>query len=116
MIDFMIRVNSKQLQATYSETDSLLNNILLSIHVRKGTLFSYPEFGSELHKVKRLNDINITHARSYALSALKWVVDTGRAKDIHVDVTSTKSSLAIVVDVTKNDGEKTTYITYFRIL
>lgn len=75
-------------------TDTIMNNIYLSLIVRKGTWAFAPDLGSRLHLLQRekLLDRVATLAKQYCDEALKWIIDAGRAESIEVTATLDKEN------------------------
>lgn len=83
-MDFAIEFNAGQADMTWDPVEDISNNIWLSLNVKKGTLFSAPEFGSRLHLIEKNTPQAPALAEAYAKEALKWLLDIGRAKSIDV--------------------------------
>lgn len=89
MKDFQIDPIKKDYTVTggqYALTDSLRNNIYLSLSIRKGSWAFAPGFGSKLHLLEREKALNRTtiKATEYCKEALQWIIDKGRAEKIEV--------------------------------
>ncbi len=71
---------------TFSKTSTLMNNIYLSLSVRRGSFFLDPQFGSRLHLLTRAKNTDQTAqlAVGYCKEALQWMIDTGKARAINV--------------------------------
>ena len=80
-MDFKIVYADGKGAMTFAPADSIANNIFLSLNIRKGTFFADPEFGMrELPGKNTPKSPELVEA--YALEALQWILDTGRAKSI----------------------------------
>ncbi len=69
---------------SFEQTDTIANNIWLSLNVRRGSFFARPEFG-----MRELPNKNTPRAAAlieqYAKEALQWILDLGRATSIAVE-------------------------------
>ncbi|MCL2689074.1 MAG: hypothetical protein FWE57_04405 [Chitinispirillia bacterium] len=87
-MDFAINLNDNgQPQISLETADMLLNAVLLSLHIRRGSWFLNPNFGSRLHEVRTLPDSEIALAQEYATESLQWLRQIKRARDIDAEVT-----------------------------
>lgn len=70
----------------YALSDDIRNNIYLSLTVQKGTWPFSPGFGSLLHLLSREKSLERMEAtaKEYCDSALKWIIDRGRAESVTV--------------------------------
>jgi phage gp46-like protein len=119
MRDIAIITDGKRPDIGLSFADSLYNNIYLSLYVRKGTFFVYPEFGSRLHEIKKVTELSIERARLFAVEATQWIVSAGKANSITVEVTRSESNpngLNITVTATRKTGEPVTVTTWFAVI
>ncbi len=112
---YMITINGTQADMKFGKGDPLANNVYLSLMIKKGSFFLDPEFGSNLHLLKRSKNTERTaaQAREYCLEALQWIKDMGRAKAIEVytqiDKLQDLHRLKILVQVTKMNDEPVVY-------
>lgn len=115
MQDFKIDPNTQDYEFASGQlvlTDGIMNNIYLSLSVRKGSWPFSPEFGSRLHLLQRAKSTVQTaaDAKDCINEALKWLLDNGRAESIEVETELDKAAgrLSCVITVMQN-GKKTTY-------
>ena len=102
-------------EMTWDKADSLLTHIILSLSIDQGTFFQDPTFGSRLSEIKKVNTTNINLAQQYIEEALQWLLDTGKAAQILVNVerdSIDRSRLNIRVQVEEADGNEITYDLY----
>ena len=68
----------------FAQPASLKDNIWLSLHVRRGSFFQRPGFGSRLHELERATATDRTAARAAAMAkdALAWLIDQELASTI----------------------------------
>ena len=87
-MDFAISIDhmSGAGQMTFEKAATIMNNIYLSLMIRRGSFFAAPGFGSRLHLLWRAKDTDQTMQRAvgYAKEALQWMVDQGKAKTVNV--------------------------------
>lgn len=101
---------------------NLMNNIYLSLAVKKGSWFQDLNFGSRLHLLQRAKNTEQTAAltEEYCKEALQWLIDTGRAKKIEVyserDRLQDLHRLKLLVVVTKMDGEPVSFDTFVEVV
>lgn len=99
---------------------NILNNIYLSLMVKKGSFFQNPDFGSRLHILKKNTDRNEALAVEYCKEALQWLIDTGRASKIDIyterDRTQNLNRLKLLVEATKADGDVVTFWTFLEVV
>ena len=105
---------------SFDPATDLTNNIFLSLTVKKGSWFHNPSFG--LRQRDRLKNTENTTSliRHDYIDALKWLLDTGRAKSVEVwverDRTQDLNRLKILVEVVQADGQKVTFETYREVV
>jgi len=119
MIDFSITTESGAPVFSLEAGDALRNNVLLSLLVRRGTLFVAPEFGSRLHTITKVSADAPARAQAYCVEATRWIIETGRAREITVDARihdENNGRIDIAVMVTKPDGERTAFTTWFAVV
>jgi len=90
------------------------NNVLLSLHVRKGSFFQNLEFGSSLHEIKTLTDANVRLAKQYAEEALGWIAKVPKVEGLKVTTRADSGRLEIVIEY-KALGVQGQITTHFRV-
>ena len=68
-----------QLRMSLDAASDIRNNILLSLHVKRGSFFLDKEFGSRLYEIQSLSLSDIALAQQYATECLAWLIKIGRA-------------------------------------
>lgn len=73
---------------TWEKAENILNNIFLSLAIRRGTFFADPSFGSRLHELKRHKNTPeaASLATGYCREALQWIIDMGKATGFDIEV------------------------------
>lgn len=126
-MDFLIDIATDSSAAgamTYEQaTDgNLMNNIYLSLVIKRGAWFQNPNFGSRLHLLQRAKNTEQTAAlaEEYCKEALQWLIDTGRARNIDVIAQRDRSQdlhrLLLQVTVTATTGEPVTFTTFVEVV
>lgn len=119
MQDFGLTLSNGRLVASISAADSLPGNVLLSLYVRKGSWFRYPEFGSDLYLINRVTEDNIALAEDYAREALQWLVDLKRLTAVEVSAEADgtdRDRINIAVACTRANGAIESLNAYFRVV
>lgn len=107
-MDFAITIDSisGSGQMTFDQATTIMNNIYLSLMVRRGSFFANTSFGSRLYLLERAKDTAQTAQRAigYAKEALQWMIDEGKARSVNVYAGREKNlnagRLALLVEVT----------------
>lgn len=105
---------------TFDEAGDIGNNIYLSVAVEKGSFFHNPAFG--LRRRGRLKNTATTAAliRQDYLEALRWLVDTGRARSVEVfverDRTQDLGRLKVLIEAVQADGRTVTFTTFKEVV
>lgn len=125
-MDFTLQIDNQTglAQMTFEKAadGNLLNNVYLSLMVRKGAFFQSPDFGSRLHLLKRAKNTERTEnlAVEYCKEALQWLIDVGRATKIEIFTERDRSldlnRLRLLVEVTKADGDAVTFTTFVEVI
>jgi phage gp46-like protein len=121
-MDFNIETIDGQGVMTFTPSRDIMNNIYLSLLVKKGSFFARPEFGSRLHELTRAKNTESTAslARDYCREALQWLIDTGRAKSFDIqserDRTINPNRLKLSINVTQADLTPVTFEFYQEVI
>ncbi len=105
---------------SFDEAADIGNNIYLSLAVEKGAFFHNPAFG--LRRRGRLKNTETTAGliRQDYLEALRWLVDTGRAKSVEVfverDRTQDLGRLKVLIEAVQADGRTVTFTTFKEVV
>jgi phage gp46-like protein len=84
-IDFKLDItNPTEPGFTFEKESTVINNIYLSIVVKKGSFFQNPTFGSLLHTIKKIVPTTPDLVIDYIKQALKWIQDIGRITSLDV--------------------------------
>jgi phage gp46-like protein len=87
-MDFAITIdNQTGLGAmTFVKAENIMNNIYLSLKVKRGSFFYDPTFGSRLYLLDREKNTEIKRqlAVDYAKEALQWMIASGKAQTVDV--------------------------------
>lgn len=110
-------------QMTYDKAETIMNNIYLSLMVRRGSFFANPAFGSRLHLLQRAKDTTQTAQRAvgYAKEALQWMIDTGKARSVEVYIQRQKDTITrrlyLLIEVTPvNSDTPVPFTTFIEVI
>lgn len=122
-MDFKILTDEDAMgQMTFDPAEDIMNNVFLSLMVKRGSWFQNPEFGSRLHLLQRAKNTEKTAAlaEEYCKEALEWLIDTGRATNVAVyterDRTQDLHRLKFLVEVTQADGRQVTFERFVEVV
>lgn len=107
---------------TFDAAGDIMNNVYLSLVVRRGSWFQNPGFGSRLHLLQRAKNTQKTAAlaEEYCREALQWLIDTGRATRVDVATERDRSQdlhrLKVLVAVTQADGRQVTFERFVEVV
>ena len=113
-MDFALSIDNRTGLAamSFEKATTLMNNVFLSLTVKRGSFFADTSFGSRLHLLQRAKNTETTKrlAEDYAREALQWMLDTGKATNIDVraerDRTVNLYRMKLLVEVTPANGEE----------
>ena len=107
---------------TFEKADNIMNNIYLSLMIRRNSWFQNPDFGSRLHLLYRAKNTEHTArlAEEYCKEALQWLLNIGRATKIDIftecDRIVDLNRLKLLVEVTQADGSQVSFETFVEVL
>jgi phage gp46-like protein len=106
-------------EVTLGVSDSLRNNVYLSLLVRQGSWWHAPEFGSRLYQIRKVSEDTLALAGDYCKEALTWLTAAGRAKEVAVEVERDPQSgdrINIAVTVTRANDEVETLTLFYPVV
>jgi len=109
-------------QMTFDPAGDIMNNVYLSLVMKRGSWFQNPEFGSRLHLLQRAKNTQKTAAlaEEYCREALQWLLDVGRATKVDVRTERDRSQdlhrLKLLVEVTQADGRQVSFGTFVEVV
>ncbi len=109
-------------QMTFDPAGDIMNNVYLSLVVKRGSWFQNPEFGSRLHLLQRAKNTEKTAAlaEEYCREALQWLLDNGRATRVDVHTERDRSQdlhrLKLLVEVTQADGRTVSFDRFVEVV
>lgn len=109
-------------QMTFDPAGDIMNNVYLSLVVKRGSWFQNPEFGSRLHLLKRAKNTEKTAAlaEEYCREALQWLLDVGRATKVDIRTERDRSQdlhrLKLLVEVTQADGRTVSFDRFVEVV
>ncbi len=107
---------------SFDRSDDIMNNIFLSIMVKKGSFFARPSFGSRLHELARHKNTATTEAlaKDYCAEALQWLIDAGKAVSFDIqterDPEGDPHRLKILITAVQADLSVVTFETYQEVI
>lgn len=102
-------------QMTFEAVFDCRNNILLSLHIKKGSLFVDKNFGSDLYKIKENRSTDLRLAESYARDALQWMLKITRLKSVDVLASAINDGIELKITATSAIGNIIPYTYYLRV-
>jgi len=121
-MDFALQIDGGQAAMTFDKETTIVNNIYLSLMVKKGSFFYNPSFGSRLHELKREKNTPATarKAEDYCREALQWLLDTGKAIKIDIyterDIAQDPHRLKLLIEVTPANGPIIPFSTFIEVV
>jgi phage gp46-like protein len=111
-MDFAITIDNQSGlgQMTFDQATTIMNNIYLSMEVKRGSFFADTSFGSRLHLLQRAKNTDTTMqlAIDYCKEALQWMIDAGKASLINVyaqrNMMENINRLKLLIEVTPYSG------------
>jgi len=121
-MDFAIEMTAGDPEMTWTKAgnNNLLNNIALSLQVKRGAFFALPGFGSRLHLLKKNTPSTAALAEEYCREALAWIIAAGRAKSIGItaerDALRWPDRLLLAIEVVAADDRITNYEQFVNVV
>lgn len=123
-MDFALEINNQNGIAamTFDKASTMMNNIWISLTVKRGSFFADTEFGSRLHLLQRYKNTDQTErmAVDYCKEALQWMLDSGKAKKVEAfaqrDRTQNLNRLNLLVEVTPVNGPLVSFETFIPVV
>ena len=118
-MDLALNIDGITADQSWEKAATIMNNVYLSLMVKRGSFFQNPDFGSRLHLLTRAKNTDATArlAKEYCIEALKWLKDTGRATDIKIETEKAdQHRLNLRVQVTQANGRDVSFETFLTIV
>jgi phage gp46-like protein len=118
MVDFVYNETSGSLELAQTLADIVVNNIIMSIMVRKNELPGSPGFGSDRYKINRSGDAGARLLEQCDIEATRWIVQRGRAVSIDVaaePVAGDPGRFRETITATLPGGEIVPFETFYRV-
>ncbi|MBI5550754.1 MAG: phage GP46 family protein [Desulfobacterales bacterium] len=121
-MDYQLTIDGVAADMSWERSDSIINNLWLSLMVPLGGFFAAPAFGSRLHLLRRekLTPRTVALARQYCLEATRWLIDLGRATQIEVeaiaDHTAATGRVLLKISAVQADGRTVTFSTFIEVV
>lgn len=108
MKDQKLTIEDNELRMLIGEVcDNILNNIFLSFLIDQGSWWFDTGFGLKREKREKLSDRRTALTKDRIDAAFKWIIDSGRAKQINVGVERDRrdvSRLNVLIEAVQADG------------
>jgi phage gp46-like protein len=117
-MDYTLTLTQGLPEVALSKSTSLLNNVYLSLAVRKGSLIHRIDFGSRLHLLKRIDTNSLKLAADYCKEALQWLIDIGRLVSVSVAVEpdlANQSQICLAVSCVRADGGSDEFSIFYKV-
>jgi phage gp46-like protein len=103
---------------SFDKDDSIIQNIWLSIFIKKGSFWAAPDLGSRLYLVKKVIPSAAVDAKAYIDECLKWLLDSGRMLDVTVtcELNATQKRIDISVVGHKGTGQDVKFDTFYQVV
>lgn len=117
-MDFsIIQGDNGRLKMSWDKPADITTNIFSSITIKKGSFFSNPDFGLDLSDIRLVTDENINEIKDRFYSALKWLIDSGKAKSVKVEAYKNNNDVTRVdfkLSIVQSKDNQTITITAFK--
>jgi len=120
-MDFQLLYDTRTgaIDQTFEQAGDILNNIIISLAIKKGSWWHDPAFG--LTDRPRLKNTPATArlVKQDMEQALQWIIDAGRATSILVETwrdDNDRHRLNILITATQADGRAITYTTFKEVV
>jgi phage gp46-like protein len=108
---------------TFDKATTIMNNIYLSLKVKRGSFFANTIFGSRLYLLERAKNTDNTMrlAMDYCKEALQWMIDAGLARTVNVRAQRTPAEdlyrLKLLIEVTPaNSDQPVAFSTFINVV
>lgn len=119
-MDFRIDTTAGQGEMTFDPVTDIRNNIFLSIKVRRGSFFANPSFGLRAIRPAKNTIQTAGLLREYCREALQWLIDTGKAVSVDVQVERDPAAwpgrMKILVTAVQADLKPVTFETFQEVI
>jgi len=118
-IDFVYNEDTGLFTMTESLTDTVRNNLILSIKIPRGALVTAPDFGSRRSEIDVVDEEAIDRLVQYDRQATQWIVDAGRAKSIEIEAeedTGTAGRINERITAVLPDDTVVDFTTFFKVV
>lgn len=118
-MDFQLTSQHGLLDQTFTPAADILNNIVISLGIKKGTWWHDPAFGLTHRPRVKNTPTTARLIKQDVEQALQWIINSGRATAIEVDTwrdENDRHRLKILVTATQADGRIVTYTTFKEVV
>lgn len=120
-MDFKLTYDSHTgtIDQTFDQSGDILNNIIISLAIKKGTWWHDPQFGMTDRPRMKNTAATARLVKQDVEQALQWIIDAGRAVSIEVAAwrdQNDRDRLNILITATQADGRIVTYTTFKEVV
>lgn len=119
-MDFKLAYYAGRADMTWEPAETIANNVWLSLNIRKGSLFTAPDFGHRFYLLKKNTALAPALAEELAKEALAWLLETGRATSIEVtaqrDAVNHPNRLMLYGTVVQADGRRVPFEQFVEVV
>lgn len=120
-MDFQLTYDKRTgtIDQTFAKAGDILNNIIISLAIKKGAWWHDPKFGLTDRPRLKNTPAAARLIKQDVEQALQWIIDAGRATRIDVVTwrdANDRHRLNILVTATQTDGRVVTYTTFKEVV
>lgn len=120
-MDFQLAYNNQTgaIDQTYDQAADILNNIIITLGMKKGSWWHDPQFGVTDRPRLKNTPATARLIQQDIEQALQWIIDAGRATSITVETwrpENDRHRLNVLVTATQADGRTVTYETFREVV
>lgn len=120
-MDFQLSYNSQTgaLDQTYDQAADILNNIIITLGIKKGTWWQDTQFGVADRPRLKNTPANARLIQQDIEQALQWIIDAGRALSITVETWRAENDrhrLNVLITAIQADGRVVTFDTFKEVV
>ena len=120
-MDFKLAFNGQSgtIDQTFDPSADILNNIIISLGIKKGSWWNDPNFGLTDRPRLKNTAASARLIKQDVEQALQWIIDAARAKSIQIETwrdDNDRYRLNILITAIQADGQIITYNTFKEVI
>lgn len=120
-MDFRISYDNQPgvIDQTFDQASDILNNIIITMAIKKGSWWHDPEFGLKDRPRAKNTPATARLIQQDVQQALQWIIDAGRASSIEITTWRPENDLhrlIIQITATQSDNRTVTYTTFKEVV